>query len=290
MAIKRALLIGINYYNTPDQLNGCINDTVNMRNMLIDAYHYDPQNITMLRDDQANAALLPTRANIMTQLKILASLSGTSDEIWIHYSGHGSQIRDRNGDEMSGMDDVIVPVDYNVAGFIVDDDLFTIIRGIKCRAIMLFDSCHSGTVCDLPWAFDCRPGTMFMRNRLNSPLLPNQNIYMFSGCKDNQTSADTYNDQTSQYVGAFTDAFLECLRLNGHQMPILALHRAVCARLSATGYSQVPLFSSTNATPAYALSRFQSVQAIAQKPTQKPAAKPIASSVSAKKSLSMVFV
>jgi hypothetical protein len=32
--VKRALLIGINYKNTPDQLDGCINDVNNIRNFL----------------------------------------------------------------------------------------------------------------------------------------------------------------------------------------------------------------------------------------------------------------
>ena len=37
---KYALIIGINYYNTPNRLNGCINDANNIRNLLINKLIY----------------------------------------------------------------------------------------------------------------------------------------------------------------------------------------------------------------------------------------------------------
>lgn len=39
-------------------------------------------------------------------------------------SGHGGQIKDKDGDEMDGYDEVIFPVDYQTAGCIVDDVRF----------------------------------------------------------------------------------------------------------------------------------------------------------------------
>lgn len=38
------------------------------------------------------------------------------DSLFFHYSGHGGQQKDTNGDEESGMDDTLVPVDYQSAG------------------------------------------------------------------------------------------------------------------------------------------------------------------------------
>ena len=64
--MKKALLIGIDYIKIPDiTLNGCINDTINIKNSLIDAYDYDINNITMLRDDETRPVLQPTRENII---------------------------------------------------------------------------------------------------------------------------------------------------------------------------------------------------------------------------------
>ena len=59
---KRALLIGINYIKSPNaRLYGCIEDIKNVQNMLMDAYGYAAQNITVLRDDDGNK--MPTKAN-----------------------------------------------------------------------------------------------------------------------------------------------------------------------------------------------------------------------------------
>ena len=64
--MKKALLIGINYINDPDSsLQGCIEDVINMRNMLIDAYDYDVSNILTLRDDAIVTENQPTRDNII---------------------------------------------------------------------------------------------------------------------------------------------------------------------------------------------------------------------------------
>ena len=180
--MKKALLIGINYTSTPDvQLNGCIDDVVNMRNTLIDAYDYESANITLLRDDELRAAYQPTRDNILNQLKSLVSQSGKLSELWIHYSGHGSQIRDTNRDETSGYDSMIIPSDFQVKGFILDDELLSIIQTIKCKSILMFDSCNSGTVCDLPWSFEYKNTGAYVKTKNNHVVIQNPNIYMLSG-------------------------------------------------------------------------------------------------------------
>lgn len=81
----------------------------------------------------------------------------SGDSLVFHYSGHGSQQRNYNGDELDGYDETICPVDFETQGMIVDDEInATIVRplthGVKLHAII--DACHSGTVLDLP--FLCR--------------------------------------------------------------------------------------------------------------------------------------
>ena len=250
---KKALLIGINYYNTANELNGCIEDIKNVRNALVDAYNYPVGNIVMLRDDQTSAALLPTRSNILAQLSALVQQSSRLEEIWVHYSGHGSYVRDQNGDEFSGRDSTIVPCDFAKSGVIVDDELLTLLRLVKptCRVILLFDSCFSGSVCDLPWSFEFIAGNTFSRSLLNRVVVTHPNMYMMSGCKDTQTSADIYVASNKAYAGAFTNAFLECLRACGHNTNILALYKAVCLYLAKA--QQKPLFSSSNVMPTKAM-------------------------------------
>ena len=114
--MKKALLIGINYYTLEDKkLNGCINDIIDMRNVLIDAYSYHMNNIIMLRDDSENSSYQPTRINIINHLKNLINETEHLKEIWIHYSGHGSNImnKNRNNENNSEKEDqMIVPIDY----------------------------------------------------------------------------------------------------------------------------------------------------------------------------------
>lgn len=254
--VKKALLIGINYYNTPNELNGCIEDIKNMRNALIDAYNYPVANIVMLRDDGVGGALLPTRSNILSQLSSLVQQSSQLEEIWVHYSGHGSYVQDRNGDEiMSGRDSTIVPCDYLASGFIIDDELLALLKLVKptCRVILLFDSCYSGSVCDLPWSFEYLSGNTFSRSLVDRVAVTHPNMYMMSGCKDTQTSADVYVASKKAYAGAFTDAFLECLRACGHNTNILALYKAVCLYLVQQKAQQKPLFSSSNVMPTTAM-------------------------------------
>ena len=175
---KKAFLIGINYYDTPAAaLKGCVNDVVNMRNMLIDAYGYDSENIKVLRDDAVDAVFKPTAANIINSLASIIAQSASLKEIWIHYSGHGSQLRDTNGDEADRLDEVIVPSDYTKVGFITDDMIFNIIKQSKCPTVLIFDSCNSGTICDLMWNFNIDPRNNVRSVKNTNTTITNPNIY-----------------------------------------------------------------------------------------------------------------
>jgi hypothetical protein len=145
---KLALLIGINYYRTPEaSLRGCIDDTVSIREVLIKGMGYNPNNIVSLRDDARNPAFLPTYNTIINQLRAIVSHSPNLEEIFITYSGHGTKMDPNSPREF------IVPCDYNVRGVIGDDIIFSIIKQVKCRCFVLFDACHSGHMGDMPWSF-----------------------------------------------------------------------------------------------------------------------------------------
>jgi len=251
--MKKALLIGINYYDISGiTLKGCINDIINMRNMLIDAYDYEPNNITMLRDDDPQKFALPTHDNIYDRIITLVLESADLEEIWLHYSGHGSQLQNQNS-EYSG--EILIPVDYTTEGCITDGELYDMIRRIRCRAILTFDCCHSGTVCDLPWTTQYDSGKM-VTTRINRAKINNPYIFMLSGCKDDQTSADTTN-MLDQRMGAFTNALTECLRNSHHTTTIVTLHKSICEYLLKDGYSQIPILSSTVENPDHIIAKIR---------------------------------
>lgn len=224
--------MGLNYKNTPYELKGCLNDVQHIKTLLL-KNNYSDSSITILTDD--NPAKLPTRSNIMNELFKLTTLPST--ELFIYYSGHGSTIRDLNKDEKSGKDSVIVPCDFETSSVILDDYLLIIISKLKCKTTLLFDSCNSGTVCDLPYSLTYTRGRLVQETTRKIVKLPNPYIYMISGCKDNQYSMDSYAD--GNYCGAFTNAFLQSV---DPKKSIVDIYVDTCKKMSE---SQTPVLSSS---------------------------------------------
>ena len=139
---RRALLIGINYTGQRAQLSGCQNDIRNVRNFITNVYQFpsDPNSMVVLTDDQRNPAFIPTRINIINAMHWLVSAAQPGDEFFFQYSGHGGQADDRDGDEIDGKDETILPLDHQHAGVILDDEMHAIMirnlpRGARFVAI-----------------------------------------------------------------------------------------------------------------------------------------------------------
>lgn len=153
---RKALVIGINYIGSSSKLAGCINDATNMSNYLSQHFGYQKDDMVILTDDQRDPRGIPTRANIIRAMQWLVMDARQNDSLFFHYSGHGGQTEDLDGDEDDGYDEVIYPVDYKQAGHIVDDEMHHIMvrslpPGVRLTAI--FDSCHSGSALDLPFIY-----------------------------------------------------------------------------------------------------------------------------------------
>ncbi|KAK9480532.1 caspase domain-containing protein [Lipomyces japonicus] len=154
---RKALLIGINYIGQQNELKGCINDVHNIAKFLNQRCNYQYDDMVILTDDQTQKPRsIPTRANMISAMQWLVKNAQPNDALFFHYSGHGGQTKDLDGDEEDGYDEVIYPVDYQQAGHLVDDDMHDIMvrplaPGVRLTAI--FDSCHSGTALDLPYLY-----------------------------------------------------------------------------------------------------------------------------------------
>ncbi|OUM55714.1 hypothetical protein BVG19_g5295 [[Candida] boidinii] len=158
---KKALLVGINYIGTNNRLNGCINDVHNMCSFLINNFGYAKDDIVILTDDQTMMASVPIKQNIIRGMQWLVNGAQPNDSLVFHYSGHGGQTKDLDGDEEDGFDDVIYPLDFQTNGEITDDLMHDIMvkplqPGVRLTA--LFDSCHSGTALDLPFVYRAQDG------------------------------------------------------------------------------------------------------------------------------------
>jgi uncharacterized caspase-like protein len=142
VGVKRALLVGINKYKSVPGLQGSVNDIDTMREILISRWGFMARNITVLTDETA------THDKILSALTDLVQVSGPEDTMYFHYSGHGSQVQDLNGDEDDGLDETLVPQDGRSGGVrdIVDDELDEIFSKLRTtHVLVVLDSCHSGT-------------------------------------------------------------------------------------------------------------------------------------------------
>lgn len=147
---KHALLIGINQYPKlpPDkQLHGCVNDVELMADILKRRFGFATSNVKLMRDSEA------TRDNILAQMDALVADTAENDIVALVYSGHGSQIRDREGDEADGWDETIVPFDSgrdtHPCRDITDDEIYLRLLQLTRKTpfvTLLFDCCHSGTI------------------------------------------------------------------------------------------------------------------------------------------------
>lgn len=216
--VNKVLLIGINYTGTNSELNGCINDVNNMRKYLEKHYHIDQLKIMT---DNSKSKLYPSKKNIIRQLKWLSKNAQDGDNLFLHYSGHGTQTIDYSGSEEDGKDECICPIDGNI---IKDDDLRKYLVNPlfnNVKLVCIFDCCHSGTILDLKYHYKgqikkesfLNKFICFMNNNKNYNKNKSKAIIInINGSRDFETAADAYINWN--YSGAMTYSLLTTLKSN----------------------------------------------------------------------------
>jgi len=277
---RTALLIGINYNNNPDAtLNGCYNDVVNVSQYLRTVLGYAESSVSVLTDGNRGAVgsasvLPPTRQNILAGMAALVAGMVAGDEAVFHFSGHGTLVRDTNGDELTGLDSCLCPLDYNApsaagGGVITDDEIRALLVNKVPRGARLYvflDCCHNGTGCDVRFKYEdfsilLRPPSArtaaIWRTRQKAFANPKYTetageVFMISGSRDEQTSADAYINNA--FAGALTYAVFAILRANQASIRTYSwssLLRDVRHFMRANRYSQIPqLMTGQLITPA----------------------------------------
>ena len=149
---KLALLVGIDKYQHRHigNLNGAVNDVHSMKRLLVERFGFpdDNQHLRVLTNSDA------TRKAILTGIEEHLIAKADSDSIVVfHYSGHGSYLRDEQGEETDGRDETIVPhdsghIDPYPNRDITDDELNALLHKLADKTphvTFIFDSCHSGS-------------------------------------------------------------------------------------------------------------------------------------------------
>ncbi|MBI4515277.1 MAG: caspase family protein [Deltaproteobacteria bacterium] len=261
---KKALLIGINRYRIPgSDLRGCVNDVKNMRSVLMQYYGFASKDISVLTD------LAATTKAIEAGIYKLVAGARAGDVLLLHYSGHGSNVPDKDGDEADHRDEILCPTDLDWKNPLEDDWLrktFDRLRpGVSLTVIM--DCCHSGTntralnppdtpvverFLPCPWDLVASESGRALRGKLRGTLrsstrakrkkkdVVNANIpeVLVSGCRDTQTSADARIN--GSFNGALTYYLVEAIKASGGALSYRELHQHGAALLKKNGFSQVP--------------------------------------------------
>lgn len=208
---RRALLFGINDYpGDSSDLNGCVNDVYDVKEKLDSLY---PDFVTKIFTD-SNATISTFEYELAKEVEKLQA----GDVLLIHYSGHGTYVTDKNGDEQDGYDEAL----YLYDGPLIDDDIRGMLEGIPegATVILIFDCCYSGTITRsvalkkeknrfYPSPVGKKStGSLKIKNRFAKG--NDMRWITFSGSGEHQTSADAYIN--GRYNGAFTYFLLKLLK------------------------------------------------------------------------------
>lgn len=206
--------------------------------------------VLILTDDKSiRDPQYPRKANILRGFDWLTSGATSDSHLFFHYSGHGTYVTDTNGDEMDKRDEALCPVDYNDNGFIIDDDvnkrlIDPLPKGCTMRIIT--DCCHSGSITDLHYYYD-NADFVAAKNKEDAlkedkkEKINDANVVAWSGCMDNQTSADAYIN--GNFAGAMTATFLEIMRDKKLGHTYADVYELLLTRLKQKKYSQRPILS-----------------------------------------------
>ena len=258
---RAALCVGINKFKnySSSNLQGCVNDALDMSSVLQDLLGFTARDITVLKDTQA------TKAGIMAKLTALvnAAKAGTYSYLVFSLSSHGTQVPDLSGDELDRADEAFCPHDLAQKGnawdpnfIITDDELYNLFTQLPSSVLLevYLDTCHSGTgLKAIDLLLDRKPRylpppsleafktiegrrSVGLRQGVAKANLPHQ--ILWAACRADQTSADA--NIAGGWHGAFTYYFCKELRACKNNLSRSALLTKVRADLAAGRYSQIP--------------------------------------------------
>jgi len=253
---RHALLVGIDDYPAlrgSAQLSGAVNDVDQMARVLEHRFEFPAENLRLLRDAEA------TRAAVHAELDGLVERAGEGDVAVVHWSGHGSQVEDEDGDEPDALDETLVPSDARDAaenpGHIVDDELRRYLSELQRRGVfttLILDCCHSGDahrdagrgrVRSLPPVVGGTRRTRGSRGR-NAALGPRGRGAgaFFAACQSEQRAREWLVEAGSGTVchGHFTWALLRALERSSTEATVREIFRHAESLLRVEGATQDP--------------------------------------------------
>lgn len=147
---RRALAVGVGRYKDPAWARINADNDLEYVGRILDMYGFD--DVTYLRNEMA------TKAALVSAFEDLADRCKAGDVVYVHFSGHGQQMKDMDGDEEDGYDEAWVPYDAyrqccmadDGSKHLTDDEINVMLAGVRHvvgndgRILVVVDACHSG--------------------------------------------------------------------------------------------------------------------------------------------------
>ncbi|GAA0140155.1 hypothetical protein LIER_01561 [Lithospermum erythrorhizon] len=146
---RLAVLVGCNYPDTRNELHGCYNDVLAMKELLkSERFGFEEDNIEIMTDKHGSSNM-PTGVNIKKALSKMIDQAKPGDVLIFHYSGHGTLIDLNKSGHLykKKKEEAIVPTDFNM---ITNLDFRNLVNRLPKGATftIISDSCHSGGLID----------------------------------------------------------------------------------------------------------------------------------------------
>lgn len=267
---NRALLVAISRYPAHSGWMPIHGDNdLTLLTPVMDRFHFQHKNRVILKDEAA------THRAIINALKLLGEQASEGDKVWIHFSGHGQQMEDDNGDESDGLDESLIPYDaqmyyrkgvYEGENHLRDDELNRYLTAIRRKLgdagslWVSLDACHSGSATrgekdewmrGVNVIFSANPGFLppekTESSYIDTPLLHEEGLSpltVLSACRADQNNYEY--KVGDRWYGVLTYSF--CGVLNGCTVwpEPEALIGALKAKMSKLTNKQRPVFETTH--------------------------------------------
>ncbi|MBI3560623.1 MAG: caspase family protein [Gammaproteobacteria bacterium] len=250
---RLALVVGVGKYKNEKvpSLVGPPNDAKHIYELLTGdkGYGFPKENVCLLLDEQATLGRFREAFD-----KVLVDRAQAGDIAVLFFAGHGSQTRDKNGDEPDNMDETFLLSDSRTAGQgdLIDDEFNEMLGKLYKKTphiTVIADSCNSGT--------SMRGDNGTFSARFAQPMDESLNTSTASSPGDGGhewipesmpglIALTAASDGTSALEtaghGVFTDALLKVLSMTQNQpLTYAQLARQVPPLVAANSY-QIPYF------------------------------------------------
>lgn len=272
---NRALLVLIDAYPQKSGWGNihATNDSLIIIPMLF-KQGYSPKNIAILSNEKA------TKRKIIQSLSDIYKRSMKGDYIYIHFSCHGQQMIDNNGDETDGLDEALIPYDakrryakgvYERENHLRNDELEVHLEQLRRRIgknghiTVILDACHSGTGTRNEEEDEYIRGTSYifgseeqqrnmitsknwrLSHRMDKSLAA---ITIFSACQDDQINHEYKDINTGLYYGSLSYVFSQAMSLRSGNHAVTSFFNTLKNEMKTIfqnkRWEQIPYYETTN--------------------------------------------